>query len=120
MLNTITKIEYVTASRQAAIFLSFLFLSFVSGLFTVSAGAYRMKQTRQKMQIPILTGNVIVIFVSNKGIPSSNVIEEIKQVDDLLACKPNAGYLIILKNINDKVNSFNIPSRNAKGNIISK
>ncbi len=78
-----------------------------------------MKQTRQKMQIPILTGNVIIIFVSNKGIPSSNVIEEIKQVDDLLACKPNAGYLIILKNINDKVNSFNIPSRNAKGNIIS-
>lgn len=78
-----------------------------------------MKQTRQKMQIPILTGNVIVIFVSNKGIPSSNVIEEIKQVDDLLACKPNAGYLIILKNINDKVNSFNIPSRNAKGTIIS-
>ncbi len=78
-----------------------------------------MKQIRQKIQIPNLIGNAIVIFVNNNGIPSNKIIEEIKQVDDLLACRPNAGYLIILKNINDNVNSFSIPSRNAKGNITS-
>ena len=71
------------------------------------------------MHIIIFTDREIVTFVNNRGIPTNKTIEEIKQVDDLLACKPNAGYLIILKNINDKVNSFNIPSRNAKGNIIS-
>ena len=67
----------------------------------------------------IFTDREIVIFENNKGIPTNKIIEEIKQVDDLLACNPNAGYLIMLKNISDKVNSFNIPSRNAKGNITS-
>lgn len=58
------------------------------------------------MHIIIFTDREIVTFVNNRGIPTNKTIEEIKQVDDLLACKPNAGYLIILKNINDKVNSF--------------
>ena len=90
---------------HVAIFLKILFLLLVKGLFTVSAGAYSIKQINVIIHIAILTGKVIVIFDISSGIPTNISIDENKQVEDLLACIPEAGYLIILKNISVKINS---------------
>ena len=103
---------------HVAIFLKILFLLLVKGLFIVSAGAYSIKQINVIIHIAILTGKVIVIFDISNGIPTNISIDENKQVEDLFACIPKAGYLIILKNISVKINSLNIPSKNASGKII--
>ena len=103
---------------HVAIFLKILFLLLVKGLFIVSAGAYSRKQINVIIHIAILTGKVIVIFDISNGIPTNISIDENKQVEDLFACIPKAGYLIILKNISVKINSLNIPSKNASGKII--
>lgn len=103
---------------HVAIFLKTLFLLLVKGLFIVSAGAYSIKQINVIIHIAILTGKVIVIFDISNGIPTNISIDENKQVEDLFACIPKAGYLIILKNISVKINSLNIPSKNASGKII--
>ena len=103
---------------HVAIFLKILFLLLVKGLFIVSAGAYSRKQINVIIHIAILTGKVIVIFDISSGIPTNISIDENKQVEDLFACIPKAGYLIILKNISVKINSLNIPSKNASGKII--
>ena len=103
---------------HVAIYLKILFLLLVKGLFTVSAGAYSIKQINVIIHIAILTGKVIVIFDISSGIPTNISIDENKQVEDLFACIPKAGYLIILKNISVKINSLNIPSKNASGKII--
>ena len=83
---------------HVAIFLKTLFLLLVKGLFIVSAGAYSIKQINVIIHIAILTGKVIVIFDISNGIPTNISIDENKQVEDLFACIPKAGYLIILKN----------------------
>ena len=102
---------------HVAIFLNILFFLFVNGLLTVSAGAYKIKQIKVNIHNIILTCRVIVIFVISSGIPNNMSVDDNKQVEDLLACIPKAGYLIILKNIKVRINSLNIPNNIASGKI---
>ena len=73
------------AITHVAIFLKTLFPLLVKGLFTVSAGAYSIKQINVVIHIATLTDKDIAIFDISNGIPININIDENKQVEDLLA-----------------------------------
>ena len=88
---------YIIANNILKILYFFLLLAFISGLFTVSAGAYSAKLN--KHIIDTIMKNILgnMIFLHINGIPIKAILEDIQHQILFEACIPKANALRKLK-----------------------
>ena len=105
---TIAIVIYIIEIIIDNILYHFLFFLFISGLFSVSAGANIPINTVSGINNIIFTINGIVSLIHKNGNNIKNSVDDIRQSILLFACTPNAVSLIPLNiSINSNVSFHN-------------
>ena len=112
-LDTNVNIKYIITTFIERILNLTLFFLFIKGLLTVSEGAYMLIIARaSKYNIySKYFGKTMYLHKIENII--NNRLENIRHIELLLACIPNAKNLIKLKETSKQISSFNIPNISA-------
>ena len=96
--NTITRVVYTIPKIIVNILYIILLFFLINGLFTVSAGANKIKQSNEINAIAINNWFGNITYLHNKGIPTKVGREVIQHIHDFAACNPKPVVLSTLNN----------------------